>query len=152
NYASRTMRWSGVIVLLFVVFHLADLTWGIQPAAPDGWQHGAVYANFIATFSRPWVTAFYVLAQLALAPHLFHAAWSMFQSMGVNHPRFNRWRRYFAVALTAVIVVPNVIMPLSVLLGFVGACHDLHHLLPPTRLQDAGRPAGGHVGEPLVPV
>jgi len=45
----------------------------------------------------------------------------MFQSMGVNHPRFNRWRRYFAVALTAVIVVPNVIMPLSVLLGFVGA-------------------------------
>jgi len=121
NYASRTMRWSGVIVLLFVVFHLADLTWGIQPAAPDGWQHGAVYANFIATFSRPWVTAFYVLAQLALAPHIFHGAWSMFQSMGVNHPRFNRWRRYFAVALTAVIVVPNVIMPLSVLLGFVGA-------------------------------
>ena len=121
TYASRTMRWSGVIFFAFLAFHLADFTLGIQPAAPDSWEHGQVYANFIATFSRPWVTAFYVLAQLALAPHIFHGAWSTFQSMGVNHPRFNRWRRYFAVALTAVIIVPNVIMPLSVLLGFVGA-------------------------------
>ncbi len=120
NYASRTMRWSGVIVLLFVIFHLADLTWGIQPAAPEGWTHGQVYSNFIATFSRPWVAFFYVLANLALAPHIYHGAWSMFQSLGANHPRFNRWRRYLAWGLAAVIVVPNVLMPLAVLLGFVG--------------------------------
>lgn len=120
NYASRTMRWSGVIVLLFVIFHLADLTWGIQPAAPDTWEHGQVFNNFVATFSRPAVAGFYVLANLALAPHLFHGAWSMFQSLGVNHPRFNQWRRYLAMTLTAVIIVPNVLMPLAVLLGFVG--------------------------------
>ena len=120
NYASRTMRWSGVIVLLFVIFHLADLTWGIQPAAPDTWERGEVFANFVATFSRPGVVVFYVLANLALAPHIFHGAWSMFQSLGVNHPRFNVWRRYIAWALTAVIVVPNVIMPVAVLTGFVG--------------------------------
>ncbi|MFP3914366.1 MAG: succinate dehydrogenase cytochrome b subunit [Actinomycetota bacterium] len=120
NYASRTMRWSGVIVLLFVLFHLSDLTWGIQPMAPEGWEHGEVYANFIATFSRPWVTAFYVLANIALAPHIYHGAWSMFQSLGVNHPRFNRWRRYFAWTLAAVIVVPNVVMPVAVLVGLVG--------------------------------
>jgi succinate dehydrogenase / fumarate reductase, cytochrome b subunit len=120
NYASRTMRWSGVIVLLFVIFHLADLTWGIQPAAPDTWERGEVFANFIATFSRPGVVVFYVLANLALAPHIFHGAWSMFQSLGVNHPRFNRWRRYIAWGLTAVIVIPNVIMPVAVLVGFVG--------------------------------
>lgn len=120
NYASRTMRWSGVIVLLFVIFHLADLTWGIQPAAPETWEHGQVYNNFIATFSRPAVTAFYVLANLALAPHLYHGAWSMFQSLGVNHPRFNRWRRYLAMTVAVVIVVPNILMPVSVLLGFVG--------------------------------
>jgi succinate dehydrogenase / fumarate reductase cytochrome b subunit len=114
------MRWSGVIVLLFVIFHLADLTWGIQPAAPDTWEHGQVFNNFVATFSRPAVAGFYVLANLALAPHLFHGAWSMFQSLGVNHPRFNQWRRYLAMTLTAVIIVPNVLMPLAVLLGFVG--------------------------------
>ena len=104
NYASRTMRWSGIIVILFVLFHLADLTWGVQPAAPDSWTHGQVYDNFIATFS----------------PHLFHGAWSMFQSLGVNHPTFNRWRRYLAMTITAVIIVPNVLMPVAVLLGFVG--------------------------------
>lgn len=120
NYASRTMRWSGVIVLLFLVFHLMDLTWGIQPAAPGGWERGEVYANFIATFSRAPVALFYVLANVALFPHIFHGAWSMFQSLGVNHPRFNIWRRYFALGLAAVIVVPNIIMPLAVLFGFVG--------------------------------
>lgn len=120
NYASRTMRWSGVIVLIFVVFHLMDLTWGIQPAAPEGWEHGQVYANFIATFSRPGVTAFYVLANLALAPHIFHGAWSMFQSLGVNHPRFNPWRRYLAIGLSGFITIGNIIMPLAVLFGLVG--------------------------------
>lgn len=120
NYASRTMRWSGVIVLLFVGFHLADFTLGIQPFAPEGWEYGSVYSNFVATFSRPLVTGFYVLANLALAPHIYHGAWSMFQSLGVNHPRFNLWRRYFAWTLAAVIVVPNVIMPVAVMLGFVG--------------------------------
>ncbi|MGH8942309.1 MAG: hypothetical protein ACRDWF_05780, partial [Acidimicrobiia bacterium] len=49
NYASRTMRWSGVIFLAFLLFHLADLTWGIQPMAPETWARGKVYANFIAT-------------------------------------------------------------------------------------------------------
>jgi succinate dehydrogenase / fumarate reductase, cytochrome b subunit len=120
NYASRTMRWSGVIVLIFVFFHLADLTWGVQPFAPEGWERGEVYANFIATFSRPAVTAFYVLANLALAPHIYHGAWSMFQSLGVNHPRFNQWRRYLAIGLAAFIAIGNITMPLAVLFGLVG--------------------------------
>ena len=120
NYASRTMRVSGVIVLLFVLFHLADLTWGVQPAAPDVWEHGEVYANFIATFSRPAVAIFYVIANLALGMHLFHGAWSMFQSIGINNPRFNRWRHYFAWAIAGVITLGNIIMPLAVLFGIVG--------------------------------
>lgn len=120
NYASRTMRVSGVIVLLFVLFHLADLTWGVQPAAPEVWEHGEVYANFIATFSRPAVAIFYVIANLALGMHLFHGAWSMFQSIGINNPRFNRWRRYFAWAVAGVITLGNIIMPLAVLFGIVG--------------------------------
>ena len=57
TYASRTMRWSGTIFGAFLLFHLADLTWGIQPMAPETWERGEVYANFVATFSRAPVTA-----------------------------------------------------------------------------------------------
>ena len=120
NYASRTMRWSGVIFLAFLAFHLADLTWGVQPMSPETWAHGEVYANFIATFSRAPVAIFYIIAMGALAIHLYHGAWSMFQSLGVNHPRFNVWRRGFAIGLAAVVFVGNSIMPLAVMLGWVG--------------------------------
>lgn len=120
NYASRTMRWSGVIFLAFLAFHLADLTWGIQPMAPEVFEKGEVFANFIATFSRAPVTLFYVVAMGALAIHLYHGAWSMFQSVGMNHPRFNPWRKGFAVGLAAVVFVGNSIMPIAVLFNWVG--------------------------------
>ena len=120
NYASRTMRWSGVIFAAFLLFHLADLTWGIQPMAPETWARGEVYANFIATFSRAPVTAFYVIAMVLLGLHLYHGAWSMFQSLGINHPRFNVVRRFFAIGLAVLVTVGNAIMPLAVFFGFVG--------------------------------
>jgi succinate dehydrogenase / fumarate reductase cytochrome b subunit len=120
SYASRTMRWSGVIFLAFLLFHLADLTWGIQPMAPETWARGEVYANFIATFSRAPVTIFYVIAMITLGIHLYHGAWSMFQSLGINHPRFNHLRRWFAGGLAVLVTVGNAIMPLAVLFGFVG--------------------------------
>lgn len=120
DYASRTMRVSGTIFLFFLIFHLADLTWGFQPAAPEAWEHGEVYANFIATFSRAPVTVFYVISMGLLALHLYHGAWSMFQSVGVNHPRFNLWRRGFAIGLSALVFVGNAIMPIAVLAGWVG--------------------------------
>lgn len=119
NYAGRTMRWSGTIFLAFLLFHLADFTWGIQPAAPEAWERGAVYANFVETFNRPAVTFFYVLATVLLVIHLYHGAWSMFQSMGVNHPRFNRLRRPFAVGLSGLIGLGFVAPPLAVAFGFL---------------------------------
>jgi succinate dehydrogenase cytochrome b subunit len=119
NYASRTMRWSGVIFAAFLLFHLADLTWGIQPMAPETWARGEVYANFIATFSRAPVTAFYVISMVLLGLHLYHGAWSMFQSLGINHPRFNAARRSFAIGLAVLVTVGNAIMPLAVYFGFV---------------------------------
>ena len=119
NYASRTMRWSGTIFAFFLLFHLADLTWGIQPMSPDTWEHGEVYANFVATFSRAPVTIFYVISMGLLGIHLYHGGWSMFQSLGINHPRFNPWFRGFAVLLAVVVFVGNAIMPLAVLFGFV---------------------------------
>jgi succinate dehydrogenase / fumarate reductase cytochrome b subunit len=114
------MRWSGVIFGAFLLFHLADLTWGIQPMATETWEQGEVYANFVATFSRAPVTFFYVLAMVLLGLHLYHGAWSMFQSLGINHPRFNAARRIFAIGLAVVVTVGNAIMPLAVLFGWVG--------------------------------
>lgn len=120
SYASRTMRWGGTIFIFFLLFHLADLTWGIEPMAPEVWARGEVYANFVATFSRVPVAIFYVISMGILAVHLYHGAWSMFQSLGINNPRFNAWRRGFAAGLAILVGVGNAIMPLAVLFGFVG--------------------------------
>src|SRR3954462_15784218 len=113
DFASRTMRWTGVIVLLFVAFHLLDLTWG--PANPD-YVSGDPYHNIITSFERVPVALVYVLANLALGVHLYHGAWSLFQSMGWVTP----WRRQFAWVFTALIVVGNVSFPLAVMFGVVG--------------------------------
>src|SRR4051794_39433767 len=112
DFASRTMRWTGIIVLLFVIFHLLDLTWG--PANPD-FVVGDPYHNVIESFQRVPVALVYVVANLALGVHLYHGAWSLFQSMGWVRP----WRREFAVVFTTLIVLGNISFPLAVVLGVV---------------------------------
>src|SRR5882724_5725511 len=116
SYASRTMRWGGVINLLFVIYHLLDLTFG---AVNPSFQEGDVYHNVVASFSVWWVSAFYVVAQLALGLHLYHGLWSLFQSLGWNHPRFNGWRSGFAHAFAWIITLGNISFPLAVLTGLV---------------------------------
>ena len=87
DFASRTMRWTGVIVGLFLVFHLADLTWGT--ANPD-FVRGDVYRNFVATFSRPPVRGHLHRRQRGPRHPPVPRPWSMFQSLGLNNPRWNR--------------------------------------------------------------
>ena len=118
SYASRSMRATGVIVVFFLLFHLADLTWGVSPAASDLYSRGAIYTNMIASFERIPVAILYVVANLSLAPHLFHGTWSLFQSLGWNHPRFNQWRRYAAYAVTGFVVIGNLSFPIAVQLGY----------------------------------
>ena len=119
NYAGRTMRVSGIIVFLYLIFHLADLTWGASPIASSNWQRGKVYANLDHSLSRPWVATIYIVANLALGTHLFHGAWSFFQSIGVNNPRFNKLKRSFAMGIAGLIVAGNVSFPIAVLTGIV---------------------------------
>jgi succinate dehydrogenase / fumarate reductase, cytochrome b subunit len=116
NFASRTMRWTGIIVGLFVIFHLMDLTWGT--ANPD-FIRGNPYHNLFATFERVPVAIAYIVAMLALGLHVFHGAWSMFQSLGWNNPRWNIWRRYFAIGFALIITIGNVSMPLLITTGAV---------------------------------
>jgi succinate dehydrogenase / fumarate reductase cytochrome b subunit len=116
TYASRTMRWGGIIILLFVLYHLLDLTWGVTN--PD-YVDKDVYHNVVASFSRWWISLFYIVAQVALGLHLYHGLWSLFQSLGWNHPRFNRWRSAFAHAFAWIITLGNISFPLAVLAGWV---------------------------------
>jgi len=116
NFASRTMRWTGVIFLLFLFWHLADFTWGWFN--PD-FERGAVYRNVDASLSRIPVAILYIVANIALGIHLFHGFWSMFQSMGWNSPRFNQWRRAAAMGIATIIVVGNVSFPIAVMAGII---------------------------------
>jgi len=116
NFASRTMRWTGIIVVLFLIWHLADLTWGF--ANPD-FVRGAVYRNLDSSLSRLPVAIFYVLANIALGIHLFHGTWSLFQSLGLSNPRFNQWRQGLAAGVATVIVVGNCSIPIAVQAGII---------------------------------
>jgi succinate dehydrogenase / fumarate reductase cytochrome b subunit len=121
------MRWSGLIVLAFIVWHLLDLTFGVVNSEVgnmvlydgDTEKVKAVYVSVIASFERTPVALFYIIANILLGIHLFHGSWSIFQSMGWNNPRFNLWRRAFATGFAAVIVIGNVSFPVAVMAGVI---------------------------------
>ena len=123
NFASRSMRWTGLIVFAFIAWHLLDLTFGVVNATgtDSTFVRGEVYNNVVRSLDRWPVSAFYVVANILLGIHLFHGAWSIFQSLGWNNPRFNTWRRGFATAFATIIVVGNVSFPIAVLAGIVHA-------------------------------
>lgn len=114
GWAERTMRWSGVALLAFIVYHVLHFTTG---QAHHDFRAGDVYHNLYSAFSIGWVAAIYLVAMALLALHLYHGLWSLFQSLGWNHPRFNRWRRVFAVAFTLLITVGFVLVPLAIVTG-----------------------------------
>jgi succinate dehydrogenase / fumarate reductase, cytochrome b subunit len=118
TYASRTMRWSGVVLLLFVVYHLLHFTFGARAVHPQ-FVPGDAYHNFVTGFMNPLVSAFYILAMLALGLHLYHGAWSFMQTLGLSHPRYNSLRRAVATLLTVMVVAGNISFPIAVLAGVV---------------------------------
>jgi succinate dehydrogenase / fumarate reductase cytochrome b subunit len=112
SYASRTMRWGGLIVVAFVIFHILDLTLGT--ANPE-FVHGSAYQNLVASFSRWYVAAFYILAMIPLGFHLYHGLWSACQTLDINHPRIRGLRRPFSALIAIAIVIGNCSVPLAVL-------------------------------------
>jgi len=116
TYAARTMYWSGPIILAFVIFHLLDLTWGkVNP----NFLEGDVYHNVLASFSVPWISAFYILAMILLCMHLYHGLWSMFQSLGLGRPRYTPVLRGAAKLVAILIAAGNVSIPVAVMTGVV---------------------------------
>jgi succinate dehydrogenase / fumarate reductase, cytochrome b subunit len=118
SYAARTMYWSGPIVLAFVIFHLLHLTAGIiEPGA--AFIEGDVYHNVVAGFQVWWVSVWYIFAVSLLGVHLSHGIWSMFQSVGFNHPRYTPLLKSASVWIAVIIVLGYISIPISVLLGLV---------------------------------
>jgi succinate dehydrogenase / fumarate reductase, cytochrome b subunit len=119
SYAGATMKYSGPALLLYILFHLAHFTY---PGLSLGdYQHNAldVYGNFVSAFQIPWVVALYVTANLLLGMHLFHGAFSLLQSLGLKHPRYNQRARHGARAFAFLVTTGNIVMPLSVLFGVI---------------------------------
>ena len=114
RWTKRILAVYFVLFLLFLFWHLADFTWGW--VNPD-FVRGAVYRNVDASLSRIPVAILYVVANIALGLHLFHGAWSMFQSLGVNNPKYNALRRGFAVGFAAYVLVLNLSFPIAVVTG-----------------------------------
>jgi succinate dehydrogenase / fumarate reductase cytochrome b subunit len=117
TFASRSMRYSGIIVGAYILFHLADLTWGLVPGYD--YVRGHVHQNVVGSLSNPVVAGFYIVANILLSVHIFHGAYSMFQSLGVSNPAYNQLRRWFAAGLAAVILIGNVSFPIAVLAGVI---------------------------------
>ena len=116
SYASRTMYWSGPIILAFVIYHLLDFTFGkVNPH----YQPGNVYGNVVASFQVIPVAAFYIIAMLLLCLHLYHGLWSMFQSLGIAHPRYTPMLRKGAAMVATLIAAGNISIPVAVLAGLV---------------------------------
>lgn len=118
SYASRTMYWSGPIILAFVIYHLLHLTAGV--VHPGGeFVEGDVYHNVVAGFQVWYVAAWYVFSMVLLAFHIRHGAWSMFQSVGINHPRHTPILKKAAAVLAIIIAAGYISIPVSIMLGLV---------------------------------
>ena len=113
--ASRYMLYGGLTLLAFIIFHILHFTTGDLHF--QGFVFGNVFNNVISGFSVWYVTAFYVIAMSCLGLHLYHGAWSMFQTLGVDNPNWNTWLRLFAKILAIVVFIGFVSVPLCAFFG-----------------------------------
>jgi len=117
-YASRTMRWGGVIIATFVVYHLLHFTIGAAWVNSE-FVAGEAYQNVVLGFQNPLVVGFYVLALVMVTFHVYHGLWSAFQTVGANHPRYNPFRRPLALVLALLLLIGFLTAPVGVMAGFL---------------------------------
>lgn len=116
TWASRVMYFSGPILLVFVIYHLLDLTFGV---VNPGFVEGAVTANLVRSLSHPAVAALYLAAMVMFWAHLHHGIWSLFQTIGFSHPKYSGKLRLAAKAIAILLAAGNISIVLSVLLGII---------------------------------
>ena len=123
NVFARTMAVSGLILLAFIVYHLLHFTLGVTNPADysleDPLGRHDVYSMVVRGFQQPLVSASYIVAMALVGMHLSHGATSMFQSLGLNHPKYNGMFSKVGPAIGVLVFLGNVSMPVAVLLGFI---------------------------------
>jgi len=119
TYAARTMRYSGVVLALFVVYHLLHFTAGFVGFNPGQFQELKVYHNVVAGFSVWYVSLFYILAMAALCLHLDHGVWSMFQTLGCNNARISTVLKGLSRVVALVVFAGFISVPVAVLAGWL---------------------------------
>lgn len=117
SFAARNMILTGLVAGAFVVYHLLDLTFGV--AHEGSFEHLRVHDNMISGFSHPAPAIAYMVAMGFLGFHLSHGIWSMFQSAGLNHPRYMPLIKKFALGAAIFIVAGNISIPVAVYLGLI---------------------------------
>lgn len=124
SFTARSMPVTGLVLLLFIIFHLLDLTLGVSPAAPENFQGAvdgshAAYQNLVESFSRPGVAIFYILAMVVLFLHLSHGIWTAASDLGITGHRWRQVMLWISYLLPAIIMIGNISIPLAVMFGLV---------------------------------
>ena len=124
TFTARTMPVTGIVLLLFIIFHILDLTLGVSPAAAGEFQGAvdgqhAAYQNLVESFSRPGVAIFYILAMVILFMHLSHGIWTASSDLGVTGHRTRQVILWISYLLPAIIMIGNISIPLAVMFGWV---------------------------------
>ena len=116
TFASRTIRWGGLIIAVFVVYHLLHFTTGtLHPS----FSHTDVYGNMLSGLSVPWVAAIYLVAVAALGLHLYHGVWSAFQTLGISGPTMTVARRRLAIGIAGIVYLGFTAIPVAILFGLL---------------------------------
>jgi succinate dehydrogenase / fumarate reductase cytochrome b subunit len=124
TFASRSIRWGGLLLLVFIVFHILHFTTGTTyPAASaagsSAFSHTDVYGNVVGAFRNPLVSAFYVVSMLFLLLHLFHGAWSSVRTLGLSKPSRHPLHRRVSTVIAVVVWLGFTAIPVAVLLGVI---------------------------------
>jgi succinate dehydrogenase / fumarate reductase cytochrome b subunit len=116
--SSRTMRWGGALLLVFIIVHILHFTTGtIRPAGV--FTPADVYLNIVMSFRIWWVSLFYVVAMIALGLHLLHGAWSSMRSIGVSPASPNPFHRRLSLVIALLVWAAFTSIPVAVFAGFV---------------------------------
>ena len=116
GYAARTMIWTGPLIFLYVVYHLAMFTF---LTTGPGYSPTDVYRNEILAFRVPAISGIYVLAMIFLGMHLYHGAWSMLHTLGASSPRYRVLRRTVVPIVAIAITLGYIAIPVAVLAGWI---------------------------------
>jgi len=118
DYAAVTIRYGGAVIFFFLLYHLAQFTWGIRGFHPD-FIPGNAYHNLVIGFQNPLNVLLYLIALVVVGLHLYHGTWSMFQTLGFNNQKYDNSLRNLALALGVLIPLGFALTPLAVLFGVI---------------------------------